>query len=40
MIAGKASDAGVNLTACYAATRSRLVLVADDVAALRKAVGG
>ena len=40
MIAGKASDAGVNLTACYAATRSRIVLVSDDAAALRKAVGG
>jgi hypothetical protein len=38
-VAGKASDAGVNLTACYAATRSRLVLVADDAAALRNAVG-
>jgi hypothetical protein len=35
----KAADAGVNLAACYAATRSRLVLVADDAAALRKAVG-
>jgi hypothetical protein len=39
MIAAKAGDAGVNLTACYAATRSRLVLVADDAAALRNAVG-
>jgi hypothetical protein len=35
----KAADAGVNLAACYTATRSRLVLVADDAAALRKAVG-
>lgn len=38
-LARKAADAGVNLAACYAATRSRLVLVADDAAALRKAVG-
>jgi hypothetical protein len=35
----KAADAGVNLTACYAATRSRLVFVADDAAALRSALG-
>ena len=35
-----AADAGVNLVACYVATRSRIVLVADDAAALRSAVGG
>lgn len=34
-----AADAGVNLVACYVATRSRIVLVADDAAALRSAVG-
>ena len=34
-----AADAGVNLAACYLATRSRLVLVADDAAALRAALG-
>lgn len=38
-VTAKAADAGVNLTACYAATRSRLVLVADDAAALRSALG-
>jgi hypothetical protein len=38
-LAGKAADAGVNLAACYAATRSRIVLVADDAAALRSALG-
>ena len=38
-VAGKAADAGVNLAACYAATRSRLVLVADDAATLRSALG-
>ena len=38
-LAGKAADAGVNLVACYAGTRSRLVLVADDAAALRSALG-
>ena len=35
----KAAGAGVNLVASYAATRSRLVLVADDAAALRGALG-
>lgn len=35
----KAADAGVNLAACYAATRSRLVFVADDAGALRSALG-
>jgi hypothetical protein len=34
-----AANAGVNLVACYAATRSRLVFVADDAAALRSALG-
>lgn len=38
-LARSAADAGVNLAACYLATRSRLVLVADDAAALRSAVG-
>lgn len=35
-----AAEAGVNLVACYVATRSRIVVVADDAAALRSAVGG
>lgn len=35
----KAADAGVNLAACYVATRSRLVFVADDAASLRSALG-
>ena len=39
-LARAAADAGVNLAACYLATRSRVVLVADDAAALRSAVGG
>ncbi len=38
-LARAAADAGVNLTACYAATRSRVVFVADDAAALRSALG-
>lgn len=38
-LARKAADAGVNLAACYAATRSRLVFVADDAGALRSALG-
>ena len=38
-LARAAADAGVNLAACYLATRSRLVLVSDDAAALRSAVG-
>ena len=38
-LARKAADAGVNLVACYAASRSRLVLVADDADALRGALG-
>jgi hypothetical protein len=38
-LAGRAADAGVNLAACYVATGSRLVFVADDAAALRSALG-
>jgi hypothetical protein len=38
-LAMAAANAGVNLAACYAATRSRLVFVADDAAALRSALG-
>ena len=38
-IARKVAAAGVNLAASYAATRSRLVFVADDAAALRGALG-
>jgi hypothetical protein len=38
-LAGRAADAGVNLAACYVATGSRLVFVADDAAALRSAIG-
>ena len=37
-LARKAADAGVNLVACYAATRTRLVFVADDADALRSAL--
>jgi hypothetical protein len=39
-LARAAADAGVNLAACYVATGSRLVFVADDAAALRSALGG
>jgi hypothetical protein len=38
-LAGKVADAGVNLAACYVATGSRLVFVAEDSAALRSALG-
>jgi len=38
-LARTAAGAGVNLAACYVATRSRLVFVADDAAALRSALG-
>lgn len=38
-LAGKIADAGVNLAACYAATRSRIVFSSDDVGALRSALG-
>lgn len=39
-LARAAANAGVNLAACYVATGSRLVFVADDAAALRAALGG
>jgi hypothetical protein len=39
-ITRRAADAGVNLTACYVATRSRIVFVSDDLEGLRAAVGG
>jgi hypothetical protein len=39
-LATSAANAGVNLVACYAATRSRLVFVADDAVALRSALAG
>jgi hypothetical protein len=35
-----AADAGVNLVACYVATGSRLVFVADDAPALRAVLEG
>ncbi len=35
----QAADAGINLTLTYLATDTRLVLAADDLAALREAVG-
>jgi hypothetical protein len=38
-LARAAANAGVNLAACYVATGSRLVFVADDAAALRTALG-
>jgi hypothetical protein len=38
-LARMVADAGVNLAACYVATGSRLVFVADDAAALRAALG-
>ncbi len=38
-LARAAANAGVNLAACYVATSSRLVFVADDAAALRGALG-
>jgi hypothetical protein len=39
-LATSAANAGVNLIACYAATRSRLVFVADDAVGLRSALAG
>jgi hypothetical protein len=39
-LATSAANAGVNLVACYAATRSRLVFVADDAVSLRSALAG
>lgn len=38
-LAGKVADAGVNLAACYVATRSRIVFSSEDAAALRSALG-
>lgn len=38
-LAAKIAAAGVNLAACYAATRTRIVFSADDAAALRSALG-
>lgn len=38
-LAGKVADAGVNLAACYAATRSRIVFSSDDAAGLRSVLG-
>lgn len=38
-LAGKIADAGVNLAACYVASRSRIVFSSDDAAALRSALG-
>jgi hypothetical protein len=35
----RVADAGVNLAACYAATRSRIVFSSDDPSALRSALG-
>ena len=37
-LARKAANAGVNLVACYVATRTRLVFVADDADALQSAL--
>ena len=39
-LARAAANAGVNLAACYVATGSRIVFVADDAAALTSALGG
>jgi hypothetical protein len=38
-LAAKIADAGVNLAACYAATRTRIVFSSDDWAGLRSALG-
>jgi hypothetical protein len=38
-LARSAGDAGINLVACYVASGSRLVFVADDAEALRGALG-
>lgn len=38
-LARAAANAGVNLVACYVATGSRLVFVAEDAAGLRSALG-
>jgi hypothetical protein len=39
-LAQSISDAGVNLAACYVASRSRVVFSSDDPAGLRSALGG
>jgi hypothetical protein len=39
-LAQSIADAGVNLAACYVASRSRVVFSSDDPAALRSALGG
>jgi hypothetical protein len=38
-LADKIAAAGVNLAACYAATRTRIVFSSDDAAGLRSALG-
>jgi hypothetical protein len=38
-LAQAVADAGVNLAACYVASRSRVVFSSDDPAALRSALG-
>jgi hypothetical protein len=38
-VAQAIADAGVNLAACYVASRSRVVFSSDDPAALRSALG-
>jgi hypothetical protein len=38
-LAQSIADAGVNLAACYVASRSRVVFSSDDPAALRSALG-
>ena len=39
-LAQSIADAGVNLAACYVASRSRVVFSSDDPAGLRSALGG
>lgn len=38
-LAAKVAGAGVNLAACYVASRSRIVFSSDDAAGLRSALG-
>jgi len=38
-VARKLANAGVNITALYLATRTRVVIVASDMAKAKKAVG-
>jgi hypothetical protein len=38
-LAAKVAAAGVNLAACYAGTRTRIVFSSDDAAGLRSALG-